>query len=280
MQILPEDEGSFEAFVNIISDEVFNLMREHTSLLPGCGVFVWALIEEQNYIAFFKLAYQTRLMNQVEKDGRVAWKLNQNLLPTTSQKGSEFFIINMDSQNVWVSDKSYDLNHDDHAVNFIAENLLKVKLKNSEQEMLEKIEDSVLDTISECYREDIQQKVFAYHNAMAQNIEEDGRIRMDEVAETIFADNEEAVAVCKEKLQDNHVPRIPMIVSSNVEKKLLKKHKIVTSSGIEILVPPNLLKEAACFEYGKDENGNTIIVIRDNNGVSEFGAETLDEEVF
>ncbi|MDY4969659.1 MAG: nucleoid-associated protein [Lachnospiraceae bacterium] len=276
MQILPEQEESFESFVNIISDEMFSLMKENSSLLPGCGVFVWVLMDEQNVIAFFKLDYQSRLMNAVESDGRIAWKLNQSLLPGSSQKGYEFFIINLDMQRVLVSDKVHYVNHDE-PVNFMAEYILKVSLSHSEKEMLDTIDDVILDTISQCYRDDVQQKVFAYRNAMAEKVEEDGRIHMGEVAEEIFADNEDAVDVCKEKLEQNRIPRIPVMVGRKTEQKLKRKHKIVTSSGIEILVPPDLLENDNFFVYSKDTSGNTVITIKDNNGVQEE-TETVTED--
>lgn len=268
MQILPEHEESFESFVNIISEEMFALMKENSSLLPGCGVFVWVLMDEQNVIAFFKLDYQSRLMNEVEADGRIAWKLNQSLLPGSSQKGYEFFIINLDMQRVLVSDKVHYVNHDE-PVNFMAEYILKVNLNPSEKEMLDTIDDVVLDTISQCYSDNVHQKVFAFRNVMAEKVEEDGRLHMGEVAEQIFADNETAVDVCKEKLAQNRVPRIPVIVGKKAEQKLKKKHKIVTSAGIEILVPPELLDNDNFFIYSKDSSGNTVITIKDNNGVQE-----------
>lgn len=274
MQILPDSEESFESFVNIICDEMFNLMKENSSLLPGCGVFVWVLMDEQNYIAFFKLDYQSRLMNAVESDGRIAWKLNQNLLPGSSQRGYEFFLINLDMHRVLVSDKVHYINHDE-PVNFMADYILKVKTSHSEKEMLDTIDDVVLDTISMCYTDDIQQKVFAYRNMMAEKVEEDGRIHMGEVAEEIFSDNDAAVDLCREKLEENRIPRIPVMVGKKTEQKLKKKHKIVTSAGIEILIPPQLLENQNFFEYSRDEAGNTVITIKDSCTMQEASVDEL-----
>ncbi|MCI6730778.1 MAG: nucleoid-associated protein [Lachnospiraceae bacterium] len=277
MQILPDQEDSFESFVNIISEEMFTLMQENSSLMPGCGVFAWVLLEEQNVIAFFKLDYQSRLMNAVEADGRIAWKLNHNLLPGSSQRGYEFFLINLDMRRVLVSNKVHYVNHDT-PVNFMAEYVLKVNLNQSEKEMLDTIDDVMLETISQCCSDDIQQKIFSYKNMMAEKVEEDGRIHMGEVAERIFSGNETAEEVCKEKLAQNRIPRIPVMVSSKTEKKLLKKHRIVTSAGIEILVPPGLLETSDVFSYSKDQEGNTIITIRDNNGLTGLIPDEITEK--
>lgn len=272
MQILPESEESMESFVNLIAEELFGLMKENGSILPGCGLFVWVLMEEQNYIAFFKLDYQSRLMNAVTADGRVAWKLNQNLLPVSSQKAYEFFLINMDMQRIWVSDKKHSLNFEE-PVNVIASELLKVHLDKSEKELIECIDDVMMDTIYRCCAEDAQEKVFEYKNAMAQKVQDDGRLHMGEIVEELFADNEAAETLCKDQFAQNRIPQIPVIVGDKIEKKLRKKHKLVTSSGIEILVPPELLQDESCFAYEMDPMGNIMITIKDQSGVS------LDEVV-
>lgn len=275
MQILPDQEESFEAFVNIISEEMFSLMQESPSILPGCGVFVWTLIDEQNVIAFFKLDYQSRLMNFVESDGRIAWKLNHSLLPGSSQKGYEFFLINMDMQRVLVSDRLHSINHED-PVNIMSDYILKISLNQSEKEMLDTIDDVMLETISQCCSDEVQQKIFAYKTIMAEKAEEDGRLHMGEVAEALFADDEKAEELCKEKLAQNNIPRIPVIVGKKTEQRLKKKHKIVTSSGIEILIPPDLLEREDYFDYIRDEQGNTVITIRDHSGIQESESEYME----
>ncbi|MGX8715325.1 MAG: hypothetical protein ACSW8A_06195, partial [Lachnospiraceae bacterium] len=74
-KILPSSEEGFEAFVDVIADEVQNLVKEYSFFEAGCGLFVWSLIDEQNVISFFKLDYQSRLMNTVENDGAISWKM-------------------------------------------------------------------------------------------------------------------------------------------------------------------------------------------------------------
>lgn len=266
--ILPSSEEGFEAFVNVIADEVQNLVREYSFFEAGCGLFVWSLIDEQNVISFFKLDYQSRLMNAVGNDGSISWKMNQSLLPGTGQKGYEFFMINLDMQRILVSDKVHYVNHDE-PVNFMAEYLLHINLNLSEKEMLDKIDDVMMDTISEYCRDDASQKIFAYKSAMAEKVAQDGRIHMAEVTDEIFGDNVEAADLCRERLAQNHIPGSPVMVGNKSERSLQKKHKIVTASGIEILVPPELLDNDNFFKYSIDENGAAVILIRENAGMEE-----------
>ncbi|MBP3296646.1 MAG: hypothetical protein J6M27_08695, partial [Lachnospiraceae bacterium] len=60
-------------------------------------------------------------------------------------------------------------------------------------------------------------------------------------------------------------PQKPVYVSPKTTKSLAKKQKIVTESGIEILVPVEYLEDKSVFEY-KQENGRVSIHIHDVNG--------------
>ena len=59
--IVPEEPEAFEAFVEVITDEMHELLKEAYGLSAGSGLFVFATVEEQPIIAFFKLNYQSRL---------------------------------------------------------------------------------------------------------------------------------------------------------------------------------------------------------------------------
>lgn len=84
---------------------------------------------------------------------------------------------------------------------------------------------------------------------------------MDAVANAVFGEGSEAASQCKESLERNRIPRIPVLVSEGAERKLLKKHKIVLGNGIEISVPPELLQNQELFSYQESTGGNVTITI-------------------
>ena len=47
------------------------------------------------------------------------------------------------------------------------------------------------------------------------------------------------------------------------ERKLTKKQKLVTDSGIEILVPLDILKDDSIFEYHQNDDGKISILIKE-----------------
>jgi hypothetical protein len=147
----------------------------------------------------------------------------------------------------------------------MAERILKISLKKSEKETVQVIQEAVLDTIKECYKEEAPKKVFEYRQAVANEAKEQGKIDPVRIQETVFADNEKAKERFTEKSEDLAIPQKPVYVSPKTTKSLAKKQKIVTESGIEILVPVEYLEDKSVFEY-KQENGRVSIHIHDVNG--------------
>ena len=62
------------------------------------------------------------------------------------------------------------------------------------------------------------------------------------------ADNEKAMEQCMEKAQEEQLTERPITISKKMERQLNKKQKIVTESGIEIIVPIEFLQNNDVFE--------------------------------
>lgn len=263
-QILPESVEGFDAFVDVIADEMHTLIQEAVDLPSGSGLFIWATVEEQPVIAFFKLNYQSRFTCEVDDGGEVRWKKKMRLLPTHTQKEYDFFFINIYDKKVWMSDMICHIENE--SVNYMAEKILKLELVKSEKEMVKVMENAVLDTIKECYKKEAPQKVFEYRQSVAEEVQDYGIISPQHLEEVVFADNEEAKEVYREKLEELEIPKRPLPVSNKTERQLKKKQKIVTENGIEILVPIEYLEDKNVFDYRQDESGQVSIVIKDVGG--------------
>ena len=69
------------------------LLKEAYGLSAGSGLFVFATVEEQPIIAFFKLNYQSRLTCEKTDDGKVVWRKDVRLLPMHTQKEYDYFYM-------------------------------------------------------------------------------------------------------------------------------------------------------------------------------------------
>ncbi len=263
--IVPEDPEHFDAFVDVIADSMHETLREAYGMSAGSGLFVFAFVDDQPVIAFFKLNYQTRLTCEKDTDGTVIWKKDPRLLPGHTQKEYDYFFISPYERRVWMSDTHAVIGEE--SINYLAERILKITLHKSEKEVVDVIQNAMLDTIRECYDEEVPKKVFEYRQTIAAAAQEAGEINPEEIGTQIFADNEAAMERYEERAEDMQIPTQAVYISPPTRKALNKKQKIVTENGIEILVPVEFLEDKEIFDFQQDEHGSISIVIRDTKGV-------------
>lgn len=258
---LAKGEDPFNSFVTYASDEIHHMMVNNPEIQQGSGIFIWAVMGEEEYIMFFKLNYQAGFICQLEEDGLVSWKRNTKIIPAASKKLTEYLYINLSNQTVRVSD--YECYVDSEKVNYLASLICKLEPKKSEKETVEAITDAIAATIEEKYEGRVPEKMLQCKKAIAEIVQEKGSLAPDDIRETIFADNEEAADRYSEKLVEERLPKGTLPISSKMEKRLQRKQKIVTDSGIEILVPLEFLEDPSIFEYVQDETGKVCIMIKD-----------------
>lgn len=256
-----DDPEDLEMFVQVVTDIVYDLVKNNAELHSGSGIFVFCIVDEQPFIGFFKMHFQERYLCKVAEDGKVSWVLNSKVLPKCTQKDYDFFLINILERKVKLSDVENYI--DDCKVNYIAEYILKLQAKPSEKEKVAVIRETTIKTIRECYDEkEVPQKIMEYKTEVADHVDKTGRVSVAQIEKKVFADNERAADVYREKLEAEQIEREPIPVSKKTERQFTKKQKIVTDNGIELLVPVEYLKNADYVEYVQDEEGNISIIIK------------------
>lgn len=263
MQLFPEELDQMEPFVNEIADEIHTLMQEKSTDIPmGSGVFLWAFCEDREYLCFFKLNYQNKFVDSIDKDGKEKWILNTKVIPNIGQKVTELFFIDLQEKTVQVSSAKHYVENEKS--NYLAEMILQLSIGHSEEEVVKVYQEAIVDTIKQCYEEQAPEKIMEYKKAVADTVLDTGMLDIDKITKEVFEDQEQAIALCKEKIEEKEIPVKPMEVNEKLEKKLLKKQKIVTSNGIEIHIPVEYLKDKSIFEYRQLEDGTIEIHIKDS----------------
>lgn len=261
--IVPENADGFDAFVDVVADEMHDLLKQVAEMSPGSGLFVYATVDEQPVIAFFKLNYQTKFSCEKNSDGELTWTKDYRLLPSHTQKEYDYFFINVFENRVSMSDSKCMV--DGQYVNYMAECILKISLRKSEKEVVKVIQDVMTNTIKECYEDEAPQKIFEYRRVVADTAREEGEINPKRIRDTVFSGNEKAMERYEQQAADLEINEQPVYVSPKTRRSLAKKQKITTKSGIELLVPVDLLSDKNVFSF-KQENGMVSIVINDMSG--------------
>lgn len=253
-------EEPFDRFAAYAAQEIHHLMENNPEIQQGTGIFIDALLGEEENLIFFKLNYQAGFICQSDEEGMTAWQRSTRLLPAAGKKLSEYLYLNLARQTVRISD--YTCYVDAEPMNYLAAKICQLEPKQSEKETVEAITDAIAATIEEKYAERIPEKILASKKEVARIAEEKGSLAAEDITAAVFADNEEAADRYREKVVEERLPKEPVPISGKMEKRLQKKQKIVTNSGIEILVPLEFLQDETVFEYVRDEEGRVCIMIK------------------
>ncbi len=266
--IVTDDPDDLEPFVNVVTETVYDLVKNNAEMHSGTGIFTFCVVEEQPFVGFYKIPFQEQYICDINQEETVAWKLNAHVVPkTASLRGCEYFLINILDRYVRISDSVYYI--DDCKVNYLAECVLQLRAKKSEKEKVDIIQETTIETIKEHYpQEEVAQKIMDYRTEVADHVEKTGRVSVAKIEEAVFADKPEAAEEYREKLENERIEREPMPVSKKTERQYMKKQKLVTDNGIELLVPVAYLKNANYVEYIQDEEGNITIVLKDIHAIN------------
>ena len=129
------------------------------------------------------------------------------------------------------------------------------------------ISTDVSSIIVKSVYEEVPQKLMEYRQTVSEIVQEKGTLDVEEFSQVFFADNEKAMEQCMEKAREEKLTERPISISKKMERQLNKKQKIVTESGIEIIVPIEFLQNNDVFEYVQDETGKVSIIIKDVGSV-------------
>ncbi len=259
--VLPTDADGMDQFVPIIAERVYDAVCNNPTLRPGSGICIWAVADEQPFIGFFKLNFQSKYMCYLEEDGRVSWHINSKVLPGITQKDYEFFIINVLEKQVEMSAVTEFVNGE--KTNYLAAFVLQLHADRPEKETVKLLDTAVVETIRECYKEEeAPQKIMEYKADLAYTVAETGTIDAQKIQERVFADNEIAIERYQERAAEAEIPVAPIRVSKPTERSLQKKQKIVTDIGIELLIPVEFLQDDNVIAYEREDDGSTSIVIK------------------
>ena len=257
--LLVNQNEKFEQFASKITNSIHFLMQNNNIISSGDGIFINASIDNVDYFYFFKLNYIKRFMHLL-KDDSLKLIENKVLLPSSNQKCDECFYINLFDKEIFIVDKKYTI--DGEPIDYLSNFILGLVLNKSEDELIKIINEVTTNTIEKHYTLTAK-KIIEYKNTLAETAEATGTINTEDININVFNDNKEAENEYKEALYNNGIKAKEITISKKLEKTLTRKQKILTSTGIEILIPIEYLNQPDLFEYRQEEDGKMTILIKD-----------------
>ncbi|MFZ7120353.1 MAG: nucleoid-associated protein [Eubacteriaceae bacterium] len=243
-----------------IAKKFIDFMINGTKIPSGDLIIVNFIYEENTYLGILKFNYKNSYVHYVDSDDGI-----QNIivkqpcsLPLETQKLDEFVIINLADFKLIVKEKKYEINGKKEK--YLSKYILNSKIVISDKEVVDIVEKTARNLIRNEYDDDVT-KLSTFRRVISDDFQMANEIDIENIANITF-ENENTKNSFKEKIQKAGIQDNKIKISPNIEKKIVKKQKIVTDSGIEISIPSNCLMDNEKVEFVNNIDGTISIVIK------------------
>lgn len=255
-------EYSFVEFSRQVAEMLYKALV-HCQDVQNTDLFVCQMnVDDVPYMALLKCLNHQGYVHQVNviEDGTVATEVmnSSGLLPSNSQKMDEFAYINLETGQTLIKAKKYSL--DGNSVFVLPELLLECNQTPSPMETIKEI-NKVVQRVAEAYCQDQVETAAAVKNYIAENLPLDGQLDPQQIGEAVFQDNPAMQADYRQEME-NAGFREPVVVDKEATLKKMRKHKLSTDTGIELVIPTEFFENTEFVEFYKDEDGFMSITLK------------------
>lgn len=253
-------EDDFLNMSKQIANLFINFITSGTSI-PSCDLLIVDFVcDSITYLGILKFNYKYGYIHHVEaEDGICNTIIKQPCcLPLESQKLDEFVLINLLDFSLIIKERKYEINGAKE--NYISTHLLKSKPVKSDKEIVDIVEKTAHTIIAEEYDGDID-KLNTFRKVIANDFSNNNEIDLINIAETTFDDTIGKTAF-KQGIEKAGIQESKIKISPYAEKRIVKKHKLVTDNGIEISIPSTYVGDSDVVEFINNVNGTISIMIK------------------
>lgn len=218
-----------------IANTWFGAYAEAMRFLDMNLLFVEYVENDTLYYAALRFNNKQGYIRQISReDGIVRNEIltYASLIPSMSQNVDEYFIINMSDFSIRLKEDKYYLNREEELL--ISDQILYCHIEKSTKDALKTL-DEIVTKVSHELDEDVLENTLKYKQYVNLCTQTDQKLNVDEICEQVFKDNDDFAQRFEELSMESKLPE-----TIELQKKApasLRRHKIKTDSGIEIIIP-------------------------------------------
>lgn len=262
------DPETFIAFSQSVANFLYTFMLENVEIPSADLLVMECFIDGEPWLAFLKMNYKHSYIHFVDHD---AGQLNDILrqpcaLPNENQSLDEFVLIAPEDDTILLKEKKYLI--DGRKNYYLSTEILGTVEALSEKESLDIVDKTVKKVITSEYGVDIE-KLNQARQTMADDYADDMSLNIEHIAESAFGNDTTVKERFFEEIEERGIKGKKIPVSINLEKKIFRKQKFVTDSGIEITIPTELLNRQDLIEFRNQPDGTISVVLKGIEGLSQ-----------
>lgn len=250
-----------------LATQLFTIMQRYQEIPCADLLVAQGTINEVPRLILIKFNYKegyTHFVDYNDTGTNNKIIVHKVIFASETQKNDEGAIINLADYSVRILEKAYELEGEKQY--YFSNLFLEAETDLSTKESIKVINEVARD-ISERYYNGNFQKVSEVKAAIHENVESQGSIQVESIAEACFKDNPVVQQEYLEKVKEAGVPEKISFVGEAPEKKF-SKHKIKTDNGIEISMPMEVYKNKDLIEFYNNPDGTISIILKNIGAIT------------
>jgi len=265
---LADNSGDFLQASIYTAQRLFDIMTKNVDIVPAdliCCLFNYV---GQPYFGILKLNYKTGFTHYVEKveEGNVNTIIrHRTLLPSDSQKIDECAFINLNSFDIKLIEKVYEINGEKEF--YLSRLFLICSTNLSDNEKL-KIIDKVTQKINKKFFDEDFNNIAKLKKAVSESPEETSSIELNTIADEVFENNLEIKSEYIAEIQKAGLDEETISVPQKLAERKYRTSKIKTDTGVEINFPSSYYNDKDKLEFINNQDGTVSILIKNVNKIT------------
>ena len=179
----------FVKFTCEVTEFFYKLLTDNPDIKSCDLLFVQANVFNKDYMIILKLNYKKGYIHYTKQDGGVKNIIIEQpcSLPSATQKIDEFIFVDINTLEVFVKEKKYQVENE--SCYYISRYLLECKEEKPDKEKVKIITETTDKIIKEYYDDDMLMKS-KVKNIIRENVEDSLNINVAKISEQVFSDPE------------------------------------------------------------------------------------------
>ncbi len=255
------DENFMEASKKM-TESIFSLINNNDDVPDGDSLYVLYEMEGNVNFIMLLLEYRTGYIHKFGYDNdRMKTEIIEykTCLTNITQKVSNVFNYSIGKGEVKVLEKQYKV--DGSKINILSQGIFNLEEKKTINEKLNIVKKTAEKLINEYYEDDIEKHKELKTEIIKDCIEKQ-EVDINKIAEKVFEGDDILIDNFNTHISNKGLSSEPIKIDELNYNKILKKQKIKTKEGIEIIIPIDLMTDSDKIAFEQNDDGTTNIILR------------------
>lgn len=246
-----------------IAERLFQIMNANVEIPPADVAMLVFGCHGTDYIGFLKMNYKSSYTHRtVAEEGGNSNDIvrEKAILPSESQRLSEAFVVDLSTGGLLLVERKYEVNGS--KVNYFSEMFLNCLAPLSQKAKMDIVTRAVDQVNKKYYSEEDVDRALEVKSVIYKELEEEGSLKVEAVAEKLFSESPEMKEELTEKLSKYNMEQEVIEPKAARTVKKFQKQFLKTDTGIEIIIPMEQYQNGECMEFVTNEDGTISVLIK------------------